>query len=183
MPLYDSVASFSECGLYRWNLRRKISNNKRSIIFIGLNPSKADNCNNDATLRRLIGFSTSWNYGSLVVINLFARIGRSPQILKKVDDPIGFKNDHEILFSGSSWSSDPSCDLWLGWGDRGAWRSRDYHVMQLLKKYFIYRQQQFPYALGPLVIGFTKAGHPRHPLYASSSKDLRPFIWRNSVFA
>ena len=49
--LIDSEASFSKCGFYRWSLKRKFSNDKSTIIFIGLNPSKANNINNDMNKR------------------------------------------------------------------------------------------------------------------------------------
>ena len=78
----NSNAVFSLCRKYRYRLNRRISQSRKEIIFIGLNPSTADEKDNDSTLRRLLDFSDSWGYGSLVVINLFARISNSPKILK-----------------------------------------------------------------------------------------------------
>jgi hypothetical protein len=41
-------------------------------MFIGLNPSTADETNNDPTIRRCIGFAQTWGYGAVCVTNLFA---------------------------------------------------------------------------------------------------------------
>ncbi len=91
-----SNASFSICGKYRFNLTRRISKSPRKIIFIGLNPSRADSKNNDATLTRLLDFSKSWGYGSIIVINLFARISKNPKVLTSCANPIGVSNNVEL---------------------------------------------------------------------------------------
>jgi len=108
-----SEASFSPCGLYRWSLKRKLRNDKSSLIFIGLNPSKASIKIDDPTLKRLVNFSFSWGYGSLIVINLFARVSFSPSIIRRCSDPVGKKNDQVLRPLSFKWSQDPFCDLWL----------------------------------------------------------------------
>lgn len=61
-----------------------------------LNPSKADASIDDPTLRRCISFAKFWDYGSLIVVNLFAFRTASPLELKKVDDPVGKQNDRYL---------------------------------------------------------------------------------------
>jgi len=63
------------------------------VIFIGLNPSKANSSNNDRTLRRIINVCSRWNYRNIYVINLFGLISPSPIQLSKNNDPIGENND------------------------------------------------------------------------------------------
>ena len=92
-----SSASFSTCKGYRWNLCRHINDTRKTLIFIGLNPSLANAKDDDPTLRRLLGFTERWGYGSLVVINLFGKISKSPKTLGSCDDPIGIRND-EVLY-------------------------------------------------------------------------------------
>ena len=82
MPSINSNAVFSFSRKYRYRLNRRINQSRHEIIFIGLNPSTADEEDNDSTLIRVLNFSNSWGYGSLVVINLFARISTSPRLLK-----------------------------------------------------------------------------------------------------
>ncbi|WP_320667267.1 DUF1643 domain-containing protein [Prochlorococcus sp. MIT 1307] len=170
-----SEASFSKCGLYRWHLKRLLSKRRSKIIFIGLNPSKANSNFDDPTIKRLINFSFSWGYGSLIVINLFARVSCSPRILKLCSDPIGERNDQEIEGFLYQWSQDSSFDLWLGWGNQGTLQKREIDVLRLVQRHSNNRLFQFPCALGPLAIGLTKKGHPRHPLYISQKEVLKPF--------
>ena len=175
-PLFlESEAYFSSCGLYRWSLKRILTYNKNTLIFIGLNPSKASRKQDDPTLRRLIKFAYSWGYGSLIVVNLFARVSSSPSIIKRCSDPVGKKNDQVLLSHFFEWSQDPSCDLWLGWGNQGVWKNRNLDVMTFLKTSAINRGCQFPTALGPLALGLTMQGHPLHPLYISQKKGFNTF--------
>ncbi len=161
-------ASFSHCGKYRWRLSRSLNHSEKELIFIGLNPSFADSCHNDRTLDRLVGFADLWGYGSITVINLFARISKKPNFLKTFKDPIGFKNDFEINRNISHWASKESCDLWLGWGVNGKLMSRNQIVLSEIKKHSSKK---------PFVIGLTKDGHPCHPLYMSKEKTLNPFMF------
>ncbi len=173
--IIKSESSFSTCGLYRWCLKREYNTGKNKIVFIGLNPSKASSLFDDNTVRRLLSFSISWNYSSLVVLNLFARVSTCPSLIKKCADPIGYKNNHEISQFAIEWSNDPYCDLWLGWGNNGSWLNRNFDVIDLLKPFSIIRLRNHPNALGPLCLGLTRRGHPRHPLYAPGKTTLKPF--------
>ncbi len=152
-----------------------MSESERTLLFIGLNPSKANSCKDDATLRRLSSFCDFWGYGNLVVVNLFARISKSSLGLRNFNDPIGDLNDYHINFFIAKWSKIPNWDLWLGWGTRGSLRNRNNFAINLIEDYFHFRMDHFPKAMGPLVIGTTKEGHPLHPLYASKTVKLLPF--------
>ena len=44
----------------------------RCIMWIGLNPSTADEQQLDPTLRRIRGFSQTWGFTAFVITNLFA---------------------------------------------------------------------------------------------------------------
>lgn len=41
-------------------------------MFIGLNPSTADESKDDPTIRRCIRFAKDWGYGGLLMMNAFA---------------------------------------------------------------------------------------------------------------
>ena len=102
--MMKSSAQFSTCKNYRWRLTRHINYSKKELIFIGLNPSLANKDKNDPTLQRLLGFSECWGYGSLVVINLFAIISKSPKDLSFCEDPVGKKNDFVLNKWINYWS-------------------------------------------------------------------------------
>ncbi|MDJ0713917.1 MAG: DUF1643 domain-containing protein [Prochloraceae cyanobacterium] len=83
-------------GLYRYSLWREWDANAPKITFIMLNPSRADATVDDPTIRRCINFASSWSYGFLEVVNLFAYRTSDPKKLHLVEDPVGQDNDRYI---------------------------------------------------------------------------------------
>ena len=161
-----AAAAFSTCGQYRWWLERVWAPASPRLIFIGLNPSRADGQRDDPTLRRLLGFAHRWGYGSLEVLNLFARISPSPAVLRRLADPVGADTDAWIQ---RRLAAQFEATLWLGWGNQGAWRDRDRAVGAVL-------------AGRPCwALGLTASGHPRHPLYVAGDVALQPLAWHNPV--
>ena len=49
------------------------------IAFIGLNPSTADEINDDPTVRRCIGFARRWGFGGMYMLNVFGYRSTNPQ--------------------------------------------------------------------------------------------------------
>ena len=95
MTTFDT-AVFSEDRRYRYLLSRRVGESSRRVLFLMLNPSKADEERNDATIRRCVGFARDWGYGILDVVNLFALMSTDPKALLKADDPVGPDNDVAI---------------------------------------------------------------------------------------
>jgi hypothetical protein len=162
---------FSPCGRYRWWLLRSWQPARSAVVFVGLNPSTADGTRNDATLERLLRLARHWGHGGLLVLNLFARTGRHPDVLRRCADPVGARND-AWLVTALDWLGQPPTApegppprVWLGWGQRGGLHARDRRVLDLLRCW-----------KGELVsVGTTRGGHPRHPLYTRSDQDPLPF--------
>ena len=86
-------AAFSRCGRYRWWLGRRWRDDAPTLLFLGLNPSRADGRRDDPTLRRLIGFADGWGYGAIEVLNLFAWISADPAELRRAAEPVGQRTD------------------------------------------------------------------------------------------
>ena len=174
---WQAEAKLSSCGAYRWLLHRpiqssdQISKQRRVLLFVGLNPSRADGRRDDPTLRRLQGFAHQWGYHHLVVLNLFARISPSPSLLCRCAEPIGAENDLILHSWFQQWAQQPKWDLWLGWGVGGGLRQRDAEVLKMLNDVSDRRGVLSP----PFVTGLTKAGYPRHPLYLPS--DVQRVAW------
>ena len=174
---WQAEAKLSSCGAYRWLLHRpiqssdQISKQRRVLLFVGLNPSRADGRRDDPTLRRLQGFAHQWGYHHLVVLNLFARISPSPSLLCRCAEPIGAENDLILHSWFQQWAQQPKWDLWLGWGGGGGLRQRDAEVLKMLNDVSDRRGVLSP----PFVTGLTKAGYPRHPLYLPS--DVQRVAW------
>lgn len=152
-------------GGYRYVLHRDMHrdmwrDNDRRVCFIMLNPSTADAQEDDHTIRRCMGFATTWGYGRLTVVNLFARRATRPRALKLLPNPVGDLNDDVIVVHSST------ADLVVcAWGNHGSLHGRGADVVALLRRRGI--------ALHHL--GLTKAGEPRHPLRLSGYTKPIPY--------
>ena len=85
-------AIISKCGKYRYSLVREWNKNKGKVLFIMLNPSTADDEEDDKTIIRCINFAKDWGYGGLMVGNLFAYRTTYPKELFKTKNPEGKDN-------------------------------------------------------------------------------------------
>ena len=80
----------------RYSLKRELDKSKNKILYIMLNPSLADDNNDDPTIRRLINFSKKFNYGGFLVGNIYSTISPNPKEVDK-SDGISDKNLVELL--------------------------------------------------------------------------------------
>jgi hypothetical protein len=96
-------ATFSPCRRYRYELWRVWAPGKR-LVVIGLNPSTADETQDDPTIRKCIGFAKRWGFGSYSMLNLFAWRSTDPAGLLTTTAPIGEANRaaFERVLAGAS---------------------------------------------------------------------------------
>jgi hypothetical protein len=123
-----------------------------------LNPSVADETQNDPTIRRCVEFARSWGYGSVEIVNLFAYRTPYPKELSKAVEPIGIENDRYLRQA-----SNRSRGLVFAWGNWGYLRDRAQQVCNLLAGEEGY------------CLGLTRIGQPRHPLYLPKNTPLMPY--------
>ena len=161
LPAPAAQAVFSACGHYRYWLERSWDQARPRLVFLGLNPSRADAERDDPTLRRLLGFARSWGYGALEVLNLFGRCSASPAVLRRCSDPIGDDNDRWLRQRIARLRCPAGDALWLGWGNGGGWRQRDQQVLGVIAA-------ALPPGVPLLALERTASGQPRHPLYISA---------------
>lgn len=151
-------AIISDDELYRYELGRKWDLLKPAAVWIMLNPSTADGKQDDATIRRVIGFSKGLGYGGAVVVNLFAYRARNPRHLyEPVVEPIGPENDQAIRLVCDV-SNRPIIAAWGG--HRIAVERARYVLEELLPGREI------------KCLGVNGDGSPKHPLYLRSSSKL-----------
>lgn len=152
---------FSPCRRYRYTLWREFDMFKRSyVMFIGLNPSKADEVVNDNTVTRCINFAKSWGFGALCMTNIFAFRTKEPRVMKAQSDPIGPGNDKWLLRCAQE------ADLIVAaWGNDGRYLNRNEAVCGLLDNLYC--------------LAITKAGQPIHPLYVP--RIARPIPYRKAM--
>lgn len=68
---------------WRYRLDRIWEPHKGVCTFVMLNPSTADAEQDDATIRRCVGYTRDWGLGHLVVVNLYAYRATHPRDLKR----------------------------------------------------------------------------------------------------
>lgn len=91
--IIDNGAEFSTDRSYRYALWRIWDENKPWVLFIGLNPSTANEAVNDSTLNKCIHFADSWGFGGVYMVNLFAYRATEPKDMKRAAEPVGQDND------------------------------------------------------------------------------------------
>jgi hypothetical protein len=163
MAAAHGSAIFSPCGRYRYELTRWCKGtgaSVRPVVFIMLNPSTASEELDDPTICRCWGFTTTWGYRSMVIVNLFALRATDPKELYQAESPVGPENDRWLLQSTAG-----AAMIVAAWGKHGGLGRRAEAVLQLL-------------AARPLTrLVLNKDGSPKHPLYLRKDLTPIPFHW------
>jgi hypothetical protein len=153
-------AVISDCGKYRYLLRRTWDHAKPRVLFVMLNPSTADAEIDDATIRSCIRLSKANGYGSFEVVNLYGLRATDPDELAKAGDPVGPNNDCHIE------AAILRCDLAIcAWGAYPGAANRSGSVRGLLRS----RRPAI------FCFGTTKSGAPKHPLYIRTDAPLQTY--------
>jgi hypothetical protein len=76
-----SGAVLSDDRKHRFWLHRCWGNPTRRCVFVGLNPSTADESQDDPTIRKCVGFATRWGFGAIDMVNLFSIRSTDPDAL------------------------------------------------------------------------------------------------------
>src|SRR5271163_4233725 len=150
-----SDATFSPDRKYRYTLWREWpmpehETRQGYVMFIGLNPSTADEVKDDPTIRRCRGFAKSWGFARMCMTNLFAYRATKPRDMMGQADPVGSENDKYLSKVAREGF------VVAAWGRTGEFIGRDKQVLSLLDDV---------YQIG-------EASYPRHPLYLP--KNLQP---------
>ena len=78
----DSTAIKSECGLYRYELKRVWDSERETGVFLCANPSTADHLLSDQTVLNCSNLAVQWNWGGFYVVNLYPTISTDPEKMK-----------------------------------------------------------------------------------------------------
>jgi len=149
------TAVLSDNRQYRYRLTREFGHLGDSCCFIMLNPSTADETQDDPTIRRCKGFAARFGRGTLEVVNLFAWRATNPRDL--IDsceagiDIIGPENDRHIVEAVNA-----ATLVICAWGNHGTYGGRNKAVLDLIRA-----QGVVPKALRINA----KSLQPAHPLY------------------
>ena len=171
-------AVFSADRKYRYWLERDLSRdlftdnaNIKTVTFVMLNPSTADEMQDDPTIRRCIGFARSWGYEQLIIANIFGLRSTDPQGIYDDDNPIdhcgGYTNNRYIRLAARK-----SKLVVCAWGNHGAVGGRGYFVEKMLR-------EDPSISCDIKCLGVNATGHPKHPLYLRSDSKLQEFSLMN----
>ena len=153
-------AVFSPCKTYRYRLWRTWDATKKPIVFMMLNPSIADENQNDPTVERCQRRAMSLGFGQLQVVNIFSLISTDPRGLYTCDDPVGPENNAAIQEAVKGADT-----VVCAWGTHGGHVDRAREVVGLLKVA----------GVNPQCLGLNSDGSPKHPLYVSYSVAPMPY--------
>lgn len=162
----EPLATFSPDRLYRYTLWRMwpdlFIDASNYVMFVGLNPSTADEVRDDPTIRRCIKFAQAWGFGSMCMTNLFAFRATDPDDMKAAEEPVGPGNDEALIRIAKGAGLVVSA-----WGADGVHLGRADDVVSLLATSGV--------TLHSLKV--TKGGHPGHPLYLKKTSVPVPWRW------
>ncbi len=167
-----SGAVLSPCGLFRYRLWRRWGEGPR-VLWVMYNPSTADSELDDPTIRRCIGFSKSWGYGGLEVVNLFARRTPDPRQVKTLfpkdptcdEDWEGVRGPENTVHLKQAARDVKVARIVCAWGANpsGPWGKSTASLLRWAEGHLLH------------YLRLTKGGHPEHPLYLPG--DLQPVLW------
>ncbi len=157
----ENGAIFSPCRDYRYSLWRRWDMNATPsyAMFIGLNPSTADETANDPTVTRCINYSKEWGFNSFVMTNIFALRATDPKVMIAHKSPVGNDNDKALQDIARN-----AGIIICAWGIHGAHMGRGSIVSSLLN------QREL------MCLGTTNKGYPKHPLYLKKDKKPEKYI-------
>ena len=166
----EIATSFSDDRKYRYMLVRDIDAltvamgyDPLTVTFLMLNPSTADENEDDPTVRRCADFAARWGYGRMIVVNLSPLRATDPKELiatgQEPNDVI-MRNLRHVLAA-----ADASSRVLCAYGAHGNDQDRD--------SFYVGKLRDMGKTL--YCLGFTDQGFPRHPLYVS--KKRRPLVF------
>lgn len=157
---FSGGAELSECRKYRYVLWRRWQwqGYANQVMFIGLNPSTADETEDDPTIRRCVRFAKDWGYGGILMMNAFAFRATQPADMLAANDPIGPANDEAFGYRRNQVGL-----IVAAWGNHCPAE----------------RVVGVQHALGSrpvMCLGKNKNGSPKHPLYLKADTKPEPFM-------
>ncbi len=169
-------ALINNYNTHRYKLWRIWDDNKPMILFIGLNPSRADHIKNDATITRCERFAKSWGYGGIFFANLYSF--RTPYVTRKqwedakamgIEDVESFPPLLDNMHRVSDKMTDQALKEMIALSEKvvcayGAWDFTGERAKEVLS--FISQ---------PYCMGLNANGSPKHPLYLSKETKLQLF--------
>lgn len=168
-PTGDAV--ISECGTYRYFLTRRWRPGSKGVLWNMLNPSTADHIMPDATVRKVIGFSSRWGFDWFGITNTRPYRSQHPLELREWR-----RSEPKAAMDAAQLQDDYALEalrhvtrVVLGWGANGVHDPArcGFHTRMFT------RRADTHVEVGHL--GLTGDGHPKHPLMLSYDTPFTPY--------
>lgn len=126
-----------------------------------VNPSTADAETDDATIRRVIGFSKKFGWSKVIVGNVFAYRATDIGVLARVPDPVGPDNAKHL--KGILEEADHALVAWGTLAKLPSALRQEWQKLSVIAAAIDVKL---------MCLGTAKDGHPRHPLMLSYDSGL-----------
>lgn len=162
-------ANFSRCRNYRYTLFRKWDHDMPLVMFIGLNPSTANELEDDPTIQSVTRITAHNGYGGFYMMNCWPIISPDPAVLLSQFGHI----DHEHHIAHNEFLLGEVAKMCknvvFAWGNFNIVRKtkRDQALME-----------KFPRAL---CIGHNANGSPKHPLFQKGNSTLKLYNYNSTI--
>jgi len=143
-------ADFSEDRNYRYSLWRIWDESKPLVMFIGLNPSTANETDNDPTIKSVCRIANNNGFGGVYMMNCFPYVTAYPKELRETSLKSVVDNYEHLVRIKSL-----VAEVVFAWGNFQ-------EVTDVIKNDLC---NLFPNAK---VLAVNKNGSPKHPLYCKS---------------
>lgn len=159
-------ADFNERRTHRFRLRRGWLPASHcnplgfsDLLFVGLNPSTADEACDDPTIRRLTAHARFWGYPGFTIVNLWACCASSPESIRLNAD---LEEENTVVLRQAMKHSKKIVCIW-----GSHWR-----VWEMLVKVAV--------QAGRWLYCFEENanGMPRHPLYLQVGRQMKPWMMK-----
>jgi hypothetical protein len=169
--MMDGGARLDPARLFRFHLWRTWDPALKRVLFVMLNPSKADESKNDPTITKCLGFAKAIGFGRIDVANMYPHRATDPDDCAKLIKTCGeeWRRVNDLYIIALADRADRVIVAWGGEADRAWCRGRDGEVMALLDGRYLE------------CLGRTKSGQPRHPLMLAYKTKLE--VYRGKVEA
>jgi len=158
----NKTAILSTDKKYRYVLTRIFNEKLPIVAFVGLNPSTADDKEDDPTINKCISYCKNLNYGGFYMVNLFAYRSTDQSQLFLQEEPVGVENDKHLANVISKVDKVICC-----WGNTGTLKGRNVEVLKKISQ--------------PYCLNINISGEPTHPLY--QKWDLKPILFNADTIA
>lgn len=154
-------AHFSDCRNYRFILWRIWDTEKPAVMFIGLNPSTANENEDDPTIKKVIKIAANNGFGAVYMLNCFPYISTDPSIMAEFYNTTNHERENIINNRHLVDISKLCSEIVFAWGS-----------FKVATAKGLFMNECFPNAKA---LHINKNGSPKHPLYCRDNQTLIPF--------